>query len=92
MRLSFRLDESEDEIWLRLRQDNLGRTDKYIFQEMLRREDYRMQGNSKDDRLNEIKALLVELKDMRGIDTSTILMRLMIIEEKLDAPNDTDHA
>lgn len=67
MRLSFRLGEDEAGIWLRLRQDNPDRTDKYIFQEMLRREDFRMRGNSKDDRLNEIKAMLQEILDiLRG--------------------------
>lgn len=83
MRLSFRLDEDEEGIWLRLKADNPKRTDKFLFHEMLMREDYRMKGNSKDDRLQRIEEAV-----LRGnVDHQEILAIL----RRTDAPN-TDHA
>lgn len=67
MRLSFRLSKEREAIWLRLKERHDGRSDAWIFEELLRQEDYRLQGNTKDDRLNEIKALLLEILDiLRG--------------------------
>jgi len=64
MRLSFRLDEESARIWEKLREKHTGRTDAYILQEMLRQEDFRMQGNTKDDRLTRIETKIDEVLDV----------------------------
>lgn len=64
MRLSFRLDADSARTWEKLKKKHKGRTNTYILYEMLRQEDFRLQGNTKDDRLNELKALLLEIKDI----------------------------
>jgi hypothetical protein len=56
MRLSFRLDDSGAKVWRALRIRHAGESDAHIMRELLRAEGYRLQGNTKDDRLNEILA------------------------------------
>lgn len=62
MRLSFRLDADGAEVWGKLRTKHEGRRDSYIFKELLRQEDFRLQGNTKDDKLKDIVKRLEALE------------------------------
>ena len=61
MRLSFRLDADSAEVWRKLRQKHEWHSDAYILRELLRAEDFRMQGNTKDDKINEIRLMVRKL-------------------------------
>lgn len=85
MRLSFRLDKDGEEVWLKLRERHGKRTDTWIQHKLLREEGYRLQGNTKDDMLKEIKALLIAIQaQIKEQDARALLQQLL---ERLPGEN-----